>query len=163
MLLTKITCQEKAETRAPLRPRRGAFTPCCLRLADGAPSLFVNRREMNGNPCARRLARRSRSALLLAAVSVLLIQTLIVWNFSSLDSAGGDTGARSREKRDDRTGGFNKADKERRWRGLQRKEDPQLLHGKAAVRHKLQAARQHLIYGGRNITLICEEQQSCCF
>ncbi|MED6256145.1 hypothetical protein ILYODFUR_006930 [Ilyodon furcidens] len=94
---------------------------------------------MNGNPCARRLARRSRSALLLAAVSVLLIQTLIVWNFSSLDSAGGDTGARSREKRDDRTGGFNKADKERRWRGLQRKEDPQLLHGKAAVRHKLQA------------------------
>ncbi|MEQ2208553.1 hypothetical protein XENOCAPTIV_005836 [Xenoophorus captivus] len=69
---------------------------------------------MNGNPCARRLARRSRSALLLAAVSVLLIQTLTVWNFSSLDSAGGDTGARSREKRDDRTGGFNKADKERR-------------------------------------------------
>uniref|UniRef100_A0A3Q2QTV0 Xylosyltransferase 1 n=1 Tax=Fundulus heteroclitus TaxID=8078 RepID=A0A3Q2QTV0_FUNHE len=90
---------------------------------------------MNGNPCARRLARRSRSALLLAAVSVLLVQTLIVWNFSSLDSAGGDAGARSREKRDDRTGGFNKADKERRWRGLQRKHDPQLLHGKAAEVH----------------------------
>lgn len=95
---------------------------------------------MNGNPCARRLARRSRSALLLAAASLLLIQTLIVWNFSSLDSAGGDRGARSREKRDDRTGGLNKADKERRWRGPQGKDEPPLLlHGKAAVRHKLQA------------------------
>ncbi|KAM4717468.1 LOW QUALITY PROTEIN: xylosyltransferase 1-like [Anableps anableps] len=98
---------------------------------------------MNGNPCARRLARRSRSALLLAAASLLLIQTLIVWNFSSLDSAGGDAGASSREKRDDRTGGLNKADKERLWRGLQRKDDPQLLHGKAAARHKLQADVHH--------------------
>ncbi|XP_054990427.1 xylosyltransferase 1 [Sorex araneus] len=36
-------------------------------------------------PCARRLARRSHSALL-AALSVLLLQTLVVWNFSSLDA-----------------------------------------------------------------------------
>ncbi|KAJ7305806.1 hypothetical protein JRQ81_010172 [Phrynocephalus forsythii] len=35
--------------------------------------------------CARRLARRSHSALLLA-LTVLLLQTLIVWNFSSLDA-----------------------------------------------------------------------------
>lgn len=40
--------------------------------------------------CARRLARHSRSALI-AALSVLLVQTLIVWNFSSLDS-GEDRG-----------------------------------------------------------------------
>uniref|UniRef100_A0A3Q3XDN2 Xylosyltransferase 1 n=1 Tax=Mola mola TaxID=94237 RepID=A0A3Q3XDN2_MOLML len=45
---------------------------------------------MNGNPCARKLARRSKSALLVAALAVLLVQTLIVWNFSSLDSTGGD-------------------------------------------------------------------------
>uniref|UniRef100_A0A8D0AYY4 Xylosyltransferase 1 n=1 Tax=Salvator merianae TaxID=96440 RepID=A0A8D0AYY4_SALMN len=36
-------------------------------------------------PCARRLARRSHSALLLA-LTVLLVQTLVVWNFSSLDA-----------------------------------------------------------------------------
>uniref|UniRef100_A0A665T0B8 Xylosyltransferase 1 n=1 Tax=Echeneis naucrates TaxID=173247 RepID=A0A665T0B8_ECHNA len=40
---------------------------------------------MVGGSCARRLARRSRSALI-AALTVLLVQTLIVWNFSSLDS-----------------------------------------------------------------------------
>ncbi|KAK2499223.1 hypothetical protein MC885_019828, partial [Smutsia gigantea] len=39
-------------------------------------------------PCARRLARRSHSALL-AALTVLLLQTLVVWNFSSLDSGAG--------------------------------------------------------------------------
>ena len=94
---------------------------------------------MNGNPCARRLARRSRSALLLAALAVLLVQTLIVWNFSSLDSAGGDGGARSRGKREDRTGALNKANGERpRW-GLRKKGDPPPPLGKAAVRHKLQA------------------------
>ncbi|XP_023153650.2 xylosyltransferase 1-like isoform X1 [Amphiprion ocellaris] len=92
---------------------------------------------MNGNPCARRLARRSRSALLVAALAVLLLQTLIVWNFSSLDS--GDGGSRSREKRDERTGGLNKADGEHRRRGLQTKGDPPPLLGKAAARHKLQA------------------------
>ncbi|KAM4829470.1 xylosyltransferase 1 [Thomomys bottae] len=47
-------------------------------------------------PCARSLARRSRSALL-AALTVLLLQTLLAWNFSSLDSgpgAGAAAGAR---------------------------------------------------------------------
>ncbi|XP_020828083.1 xylosyltransferase 1 isoform X1 [Phascolarctos cinereus] len=39
--------------------------------------------------CARRLARRSHSALI-AALTVLLLQTLVVWNFSSLDSGAGD-------------------------------------------------------------------------
>ncbi len=47
---------------------------------------------------ARKLARRSRSALI-AALTVLLVQTLIVWNFSSLEHRrrGKDNG---REKRD---------------------------------------------------------------
>lgn len=95
---------------------------------------------MNGNPCARRLARRSRSALLLvAALAVLLVQTLIVWNFSSLDSTGGDGGARSREKREDRTGGFNKADREHPRKGLQKRGDPPPLVGKAADQQQLQA------------------------
>lgn len=96
---------------------------------------------MSGNPCARRLARRSKSALLVAALAVLLLQTLIVWNFSSLDSAGGDRGARSREKRADRAGGLNKAARETPRRGLLKKGDPPPLHGKAAARHKLQAVR----------------------
>lgn len=94
---------------------------------------------MNGNPCARRMARRSKSALLVAALAVLLVQTLIVWNFSSLDSTGGDGGARSREKREDRAGGLNKADIEHPRKGLQKKGDPPPPLGKAAVRHKLQA------------------------
>jgi len=95
---------------------------------------------MNGNPCARRLARRSRSALLVAALAVLVVQTLIVWNFSSLDSAGRDGGARSREKREERTVGLNKADTEHPRRGLLKKGDPPPpLHGKVGVRHKLQA------------------------
>ncbi|KAM7387475.1 hypothetical protein PAMA_009880 [Pampus argenteus] len=101
---------------------------------------------MNSNPCARRLARRSKSALLVAALAVLLVQTLIVWNFSSLDSAGGDGGARSREKREERAAGFNKADREQPRRGLQKRGDPPpppLLLGKAAVRHKLQADVYH--------------------
>ncbi|XP_007577862.1 xylosyltransferase 1-like [Poecilia formosa] len=97
---------------------------------------------MVGTPCARRLARRSRSALLLAAAALLLIQTLVVWNFSSLDSAGGDAGARSREKRDERSGLLNKAATERRWRGPERRDEPPrgaaALHGKAAARLKLQ-------------------------
>ncbi|KAI3360059.1 hypothetical protein L3Q82_013853 [Scortum barcoo] len=101
---------------------------------------------MSGNPCARRLARRSRSALLVAALGVLLLQTLVVWNFSSLDSssAGGDGGARSREKREERAAGLNKADRERPRRGLQRRSDPPPpLLGKAAGRHKLQADVYH--------------------
>lgn len=95
---------------------------------------------MSGSPCARRLARHSRSALLLAAVAVLLVQTLIVWNFSSLDSAaGGDGGARSREKREDRAAGLNKADSEHPRKALLKKGDPPPLFGRAAARHKLQA------------------------
>lgn len=101
---------------------------------------------MNGNPCARKLARRSRSALLVAALAVLLVQTLIVWNFSSLDSTGGDGGTRSREKREDRGGGLNKADREQPRRGPHKKVDPPLPLGKASVRHKLQAVG---LNGGR--------------
>nr|XP_023680983.1 xylosyltransferase 1 isoform X1 [Paramormyrops kingsleyae] len=55
---------------------------------------------MVGASCARKLARRSRSALI-AALTVLLLQTLIVWNFSSLDPGEGAASAGSsvREKR----------------------------------------------------------------
>ncbi|XP_029015838.1 xylosyltransferase 1-like [Betta splendens] len=95
---------------------------------------------MNGTQCARKLARRSKSALLVAALAVLLVQTLIVWNFSSLDSTGGDREARSREKREDRGGGANKAGGEPPRRGLRRKDDPPL--GKASARHKLQSIYQ---------------------
>lgn len=102
---------------------------------------------MSAHPCARRLARRSRSALLAAALAVLLVQTLIVWNFSSLDPSGGDGGARrSREKRESRAAGLDKADQ---WRPLggppqERRGDapppqpPRPVHGKAAARHKMQ-------------------------
>ncbi|CAK6981725.1 xylosyltransferase 1-like [Scomber scombrus] len=96
---------------------------------------------MKGNPCARKLARRSKSALLVAALAVLLVQTLIVWNFSSLDSSGGDGGARNREKREERTAALNKADGEHPRRGLHKRGDP--LQGKAAARHKLQANVYH--------------------
>ncbi|CAG5928976.1 unnamed protein product [Menidia menidia] len=56
---------------------------------------------MVGGWCARRLARRSRSALI-AALTVLLVQTLIVWNFSTLDSGeeSDNAGSNAREKRD---------------------------------------------------------------
>nr|XP_014349502.1 PREDICTED: xylosyltransferase 1 isoform X2 [Latimeria chalumnae] len=42
----------------------------------------------------RWLARRSRSALI-AALTLLLIQTLIVWNFTSLESGGSSSGGNS--------------------------------------------------------------------
>uniref|UniRef100_A0A8C5FDB2 Xylosyltransferase 1 n=1 Tax=Gadus morhua TaxID=8049 RepID=A0A8C5FDB2_GADMO len=92
---------------------------------------------MVGNPCARKLARRSKSALI-AALSVLLIQTLIVWNFSTLDSSedGGKGADRSREKRDHRVGGggVNKAYSEYPRSGLLKRGSPQLQPGgKAAV------------------------------
>lgn len=74
-------------------------------------------------PCARRLARRSRSALV-AALTVLLLQTLLVWNFTSLDAGeeqrGGGAG---REKRD--RGGDQRAHPQRRG--------PAAPHGKAMV------------------------------
>ncbi|CAL8269581.1 unnamed protein product [Gadus morhua 'NCC'] len=57
-----------------------------------------------GGSCARRLARRSRSALI-AALTVLLVQTLIVWNFSSLDSG--------EEREDHRRRGVQSAREER--------------------------------------------------
>ncbi|XP_062263860.1 xylosyltransferase 1-like [Platichthys flesus] len=76
------------------------------------------------NPCSRRPARL-RSGLLLAAVAALLLQTLVVWNFSSLDG-----GARSRERREERAAG-----EQPRWK----RGDPQALLGKAAARHQLQA------------------------
>uniref|UniRef100_A0A6Q2YDP4 Xylosyltransferase 1 n=1 Tax=Esox lucius TaxID=8010 RepID=A0A6Q2YDP4_ESOLU len=74
---------------------------------------------MVGGSCARRLARRSRSALI-AALTVLLVQTLIVWNFSSFDSGeeGENGGGGSRE--------YMK-------RGVQLQHDPP--QGKGSVRH----------------------------
>ncbi|XP_034045561.1 xylosyltransferase 1-like [Thalassophryne amazonica] len=96
------------------------------------------------NPCSRRpAARRSASALLLVALALLLLQTLIVWNFSSLDSAGGDAGARSREKRGARTGGLDKAAAEPPRRAAQKKSVPPAARGKAASRHQLQADIYH--------------------
>lgn len=110
-------------------PLGAAFSPRCLGAADAGADM---------NPCARRLARRPRSALLLlAAVAVLLVQTLIVWNFSSLDSAGGDGGSRSREKRGERAAGLHKDNRESPRRGPQGGGYPP--PGKAAARHKLQA------------------------
>lgn len=52
-----------------------------------------------GGPCGRRLARRSHSALLLA-LTVLLVQTLVVWNFSSLDSGDEQRRSGGHEKRE---------------------------------------------------------------
>ncbi|XP_056144335.1 xylosyltransferase 1-like [Lampris incognitus] len=106
-----------------------------------------------GPPCGRRLARRSSSALL-AALTVLLIQTLIVWNFSSFDlgedgrggggGRGGDGAGRNRGKRDRVGAGVNKAQGEEPPRsGQQRRGDPPPPLGKAAVRHKLQADGFH--------------------
>uniref|UniRef100_A0A3P8TW73 Xylosyltransferase 1 n=1 Tax=Amphiprion percula TaxID=161767 RepID=A0A3P8TW73_AMPPE len=63
---------------------------------------------MVGGLCARRLARRSRSALI-AALTVLLVQTLIVWNFSTLDSGEErENGASNMREKRDRVAG-NKA------------------------------------------------------
>lgn len=103
---------------APLGPWMGHSLPAVSVQRTG----LQRTGDMTGNPCARRLARRS--ALLFCAVAVLLVQTLLVWNFSSLDhGGGGHGGARSRERREDRTGGLNKESTRR----------------KAAVRHQLQA------------------------
>ncbi|KAK4813570.1 hypothetical protein QYF61_010495 [Mycteria americana] len=74
-------------------------------------------------PCARRLARRSRSALV-AALTVLLLQTLLVWNFTSLDAGEEQRGgAAGREKRD--RGGDQRAHPQRRG--------PAAPHGKAML------------------------------
>ncbi|KAM9843386.1 xylosyltransferase 1-like [Aulostomus maculatus] len=97
---------------------------------------------MSVSPCARRLARRSRSALLLAALAVLLVQTLIVWNFSSLDSSGGDGGARNRDKRADRGVRLSEAGSQLPRREPQRRSDPP-PPGEAAARHQLRADVYH--------------------
>ncbi|XP_060696918.1 xylosyltransferase 1 [Hemiscyllium ocellatum] len=45
--------------------------------------------------CGRRLLRRGSRSALLAALSVLLLQTLLLWSFSSLDGESGETGGQS--------------------------------------------------------------------
>lgn len=97
--------------------------------------------KMVGGLCARRLARRSRSALI-AALTVLLVQTLIVWNFSSLDS-GEDRengGSNVRETRD-RVAGYKAAGSDYFQHGVrQRQHLP--LPGKGTSRHIPQPVRQ---------------------
>lgn len=98
---------------------------------------------MVGGLCARRLARRSRSALI-AALTVLLVQTLIVWNFSSLDS-GEDRengGSNVREKRD-RVAGNKAAGSDYFQHGLQQRQRQHLQPpGKGSSRHIQQPVRQ---------------------
>ncbi|XP_059411040.1 xylosyltransferase 1-like [Carassius carassius] len=89
---------------------------------------------MYGGLCARKLARRSRSALI-AALTVLLVQTLIVWNFSSLDT-GEERKDNGREKRD--RIGINKAYSEYQKSGVQTRHQQQPPLGRAASRHKQQ-------------------------
>ncbi|XP_056609958.1 xylosyltransferase 1 [Triplophysa dalaica] len=93
---------------------------------------------MFGSLCARKLARRSRSALI-AALTVLLVQTLIVWNFSNLDT-GEDRKDNAREKRD--RIGINKAYSEYPKSGSQRRHHQPPL-GKASIRHKQQPDGYH--------------------
>lgn len=114
------------------------------RLADlllSSPS--SQRVKMVGGSCARRLARRSRSALI-AALTVLLVQTLIVWNFSSLDSGeerenGGGGASNMREKRDRVGGGGYKGSSEYMKREVQLQHHPPQVKG--TVRHIQQPVR----------------------
>ncbi|XP_061625737.1 xylosyltransferase 1 [Phyllopteryx taeniolatus] len=93
--------------------------------------------KMVGGVCARRLARRSRSALVVA-LTVLLVQTLIVWNFSSLDSgedSRGDAGSNVREKRD-RVAGNKAAGSDYFQHGVQRQRRQHLPPpGRGTSRH----------------------------
>ncbi|KAF4800876.1 hypothetical protein TURU_039785 [Turdus rufiventris] len=73
-------------------------------------------------PCARRLARRSRSALV-AALTVLLLQTLLVWNFTSLDAG------------EEQRGGREKRDRGGEQRGQPQRRGPAAPHGKAMQGH----------------------------
>ncbi|XP_065267607.1 xylosyltransferase 1 [Emys orbicularis] len=77
-------------------------------------------------PCARRLARRSHSALI-AALTVLLLQTLVVWNFSSLDSGEEQRAGGGREKRDRGGGAGESSD----HRAHQHRRGPAAFHSKA--------------------------------
>lgn len=92
---------------------------------------------MVGNMCGRKLARRSKSALIVA-LTVLLVQTLIVWNFSTLDI--GEEGANSRREKRDQVGGINKAYSQYPRSGLPKRHHQPPL-GKTAVRHKQQPVR----------------------
>uniref|UniRef100_A0A8C5H5X0 Xylosyltransferase 1 n=1 Tax=Gouania willdenowi TaxID=441366 RepID=A0A8C5H5X0_GOUWI len=87
---------------------------------------------MVGGLCARRLARRSRSALI-AALTVLLVQTLIVWNFSTLDSGedGENGGSSVRGKRDSVAGNKAAGSDHSRLRHPQHLPPP----GRGATRH----------------------------
>uniref|UniRef100_A0A3Q2YRK5 Xylosyltransferase 1 n=1 Tax=Hippocampus comes TaxID=109280 RepID=A0A3Q2YRK5_HIPCM len=96
---------------------------------------------MKAHVCPRRLALslrlRSRSAVAAAALAVLLIQTLLVWNFSNLDgSSGGE-----RNGREKRAVIPEKADGQLHRSGLQRRSEL----SKAAGRDKLRvdAYRSH--------------------
>ncbi|XP_029599277.1 xylosyltransferase 1 [Salmo trutta] len=94
---------------------------------------------MVGNMCGRKLARRSKSALIVA-LTVLLVQTLIVWNFSTLDT--GEEGANSRREKRDQVGGINKAYSQYPRSGLPKRHHQPPL-GKTAVRHKQQPEGYH--------------------
>ncbi|XP_045575604.1 xylosyltransferase 1 [Salmo salar] len=94
---------------------------------------------MVGNMCGRKLARRSKSALIVA-LTVLLVQTLIVWNFSTLDI--GEEGANSRREKRDQVGGINKAYSQYPRSGLPKRHHQPPL-GKTAVRHKQQPEGYH--------------------
>lgn len=133
-----------------LPPLLPLLPPVALRTAtDGPPASVRHGAKMVGGVCARRLARRSRSALIVA-LTVLLVQTLIVWNFSSLDSGeerenGGST---ARQKRD-RVAGNKAAGSDYFQHGLQQQQQQpprQQQHlpppGKGTSRHIQQPVRQ---------------------
>lgn len=96
---------------------------------------------MLGGACARRSARRSRSALI-AALTVLLVQTLIVWNFSSLDSGedGENGGSSVREKRERGAGSQAAGGGHSLQQGIRQQQHPPPL-GKRASRHIQQPVR----------------------
>lgn len=102
-------------------------------------------RIMVGGVCARRSARRSRSALI-AALTVLLVQTLIVWNFSSLDSGedGENGGSSVREKRERGAGSKAAAGGDYFQQGLRQRQHPPPL-GKRASRHIQQPVRHRRV------------------
>ena len=112
-----------------------------------------------GGSCARRLARRSRSALI-AALTVLLVQTLIVWNFSSLDSGeerettgGGGSSLRERRDRSLAGGTGNGFSTQQGVARLQRQHH---APGRGATRHIQQPVRhtheRSVTYSSRNET-----------
>ena len=107
-------------------------------------------RIMVGGLCARRLARRSRSALI-AALTVLLVQTLIVWNFSSLDSGeeASNGGSSVREKRD-RGAGNKAAGGDYFHHGFRQRQHLPL--GKGASRHIQQPVSQRRVSHNQTVS-----------